>query len=129
MDPIIVTGLVSIVASVFGLIGVVIGGRISAAAAERAAKAAERQHFRELGMQFAMVNYEGCVKMAERAADAHNKTYVIPPLKAFVIQGIKIMEIVGDPTLSNQAMIRKISECEDFAKAIVNDTNQKYKNS
>lgn len=118
MEPIVVTALVSIVASVFGLIGAVIGSRIAAAAADRAAKAAERRHFRELGLQFALVNFQTCMEIAKNEAARHHVTVEVPPLKAFVIQGIRIMETVGDGSLTQAEMIRRISESEDFAKGI-----------
>lgn len=117
MDQLIVTALVSIVGSVSGIVGVMIGGRISAAAAERSARSAERQHFRGLGMQFATTNFEICMKVGEMHRD-NGKTVVIPPLKTFVIQGIKFMEIVSDSSLSSDEMIKRIAEIDDFARAI-----------
>ncbi|MFC7339703.1 hypothetical protein ACFQY0_21135 [Haloferula chungangensis] len=118
MDPLFLTALVSVIGSVSGIAGVLIGSRIAANAADRASKSAERQHFRELGMQFAMVNFECCVKMAERASDNRGIDCSIPPLRSFVIQGLKVMDVVSDPNLSTKAMIKKIAECEDFADAI-----------
>ncbi len=85
----------------------------------------ERQQFRELGLKVALTNFEYCMKLAQSAADRFNQPFHIPPLKAFIIQGIKLMEVVSDPHLSADDMARKIADCEDFTQAIVRTTQEK----
>jgi hypothetical protein len=85
----------------------------------------ERQHYRELGLKVALVNFEHCSALAQSAADKYHEVFRVPPLKGFIIQGIKLMEIISDPNLSADEMARKIAASEDFAQTIIRDTKQK----
>ena len=58
------------------------------------------------------------MKLAQAAANRYETTFHVPPLKSFVVQGIKLMEIVSDDSLTPEAMARRIAESEDFSKAI-----------
>jgi hypothetical protein len=44
-----------------------------------------------------------------------------------VVQGIKLMEIVSDDSLTPDAMARRIAESEDFSKAIAAAAKQHEK--
>ena len=124
----IVLILVAIIGGASGLVGVIIGGKISSAAANRAARLEERRHLREIGLKVGLTNFEYCMKLAQSAADRYQQFMPVPPLKAFVIQGIKLMEIASDQNLSAQEMARRIAESEDFTQTIVRAAQERKKN-
>jgi hypothetical protein len=128
--------IAAIIGGAFGLLCAVIGvcgtlfvtartTRIEDQRHFRELRMKERQQFRELGLKVALTNFEYCMKLAQSAADRFNQPFHIPPLKAFIIQGIKLMEVVSDPRLSADEMARKIADCEDFTQAIVRAAQEK----
>lgn len=118
--------LTSIVSAASGLVGAAIGLCGALAISRRAARLDERKHFRELGLKIGLTNFEHCTQLAQAAANRYQRFFEVPPLKVFVIQGIKLMEIVSDDTLSADEMARRISESEDFTQSIRQATKEKY---
>jgi hypothetical protein len=117
-------------AATAGLLGTALGALASGATAvfitHITKRSEERRHFRELGLKVALTNFEYCMKLAQSAADRYKQMIPVPPLKAFVIQGIKLMEIVSDETLSADEMARRIAASEDFTQTIVQAAKQKH---
>lgn len=119
------TVLVCILSGSFGFLGVVIGVWSSYAVAARTARIEERKHFRELGLKVALTKFEGCAKLAQQVADATGRFQEMPPFEAFVIDGVKFMDIVSTPGLSAHETARQMAELRDFSKIIVQSTKKK----
>jgi hypothetical protein len=105
----------------FTLAGTGLGALIMFAAADRTARIEERKHFRELGLKVAMTKFEGCSKLA----DATGKLQDIPPFEAFVLEGIKFMDIVSTPGLSAVETAKRLTELRDFSKTVDMFSNKK----
>jgi hypothetical protein len=115
----------SIIIGIFTILGTGLGAWITYASAAKAARIEEQKHVRELGLKVALVNFENCMKLAQSAASAYHETFTVPPLKGFIVQGIKLMEIISDPTLDAQEMARRINASEDFAQVIIHAVKDK----
>jgi hypothetical protein len=122
------TILVCVLSGSFGLLGVVIGIWSTSAVAARTARIEERKHFRELGLKVALTKFEGCSKLAQQLANSTGRFQEIPPFEAFVIEGIKFMDIVSTPGLSANETARRMSELREFSKTIVHAAKQKQQN-
>jgi|ERR1035441_6768350 hypothetical protein len=114
-----ITIVVCILSSSFTLLGVIIGAWIMSAVAARTARIEERKHFRELGLKVALTKFEGCSKLAQQLANASGKFQDMPPFEAFVIDGVKFMDIVATPGLSARETARRMAELRDFSKIII----------
>jgi hypothetical protein len=114
------------IVGIFTLAGTAVGGWISYAVAARTARIEERKHFRELGLKVALTKFEECSKFAQQLADATGKFQEIPPFEAFVIDGVKFMDIVSTPGLSAQETARRMAELRDFTKTIREAAKQKH---
>jgi hypothetical protein len=115
------------VVGIFTLAGAIVGVCGALAVAARAARAEERKHFRELGLKVALTNFEACMKMAQSATDRFNQPLHVPPLKTFIIQGIRLMEIVSDTSLSADEMAQRVAKMEDFTQEITRAAEQRQK--
>jgi hypothetical protein len=121
--------IAAIVGGAFGLICAVIGVCGTLIVTARTARIEERRHFRELGLKVALTNFEHCMALAQSAADKYNETFQVPPLKAFVIQGIKLMEIISESNISAQEMAKRIADSEDFTQTIIRAAQKKAENA
>jgi hypothetical protein len=106
-----ITIFVCVVSSVSGLLGVIIGAWIMYAAAARTARIEESKHYRELGLKIALTKFESCVKSAQAITDLTGQPSEVPHFEIFVIEGIKLMEIVqSEPNISADEMGRRIKQ-------------------
>jgi hypothetical protein len=115
------------IVGVFTLAGTALGAWVSYAVAARNARIEERKHFRELGLKVALTKFEGCAKLAQQLANTTGKFQEIPPFEAFVIDGVKFMDIVATPGLSAHETARRMAELRDFNKVIIQSAKQKGK--
>jgi uncharacterized membrane protein YccC len=127
MSDVVLVGMVTAFA---GIIGAVIGvcgtfiitsrtARFEEQRHIREIASRERQHFRELGLKVALAKFEGCAKLAQQLANATGKFQEVPPFEAFVIDGVKFMEIVATPDLSADETARRMSELRGFSQFII----------
>ena len=114
------------IVGIFTIAGTTLGAWVSYAVAARTARIEERKHFRELGLKVTLTKFEGCSKLAQQLADATGKFQEIPPFEAFVIDGVKFMDIVATPGLSAHETARRMSELRDFTKTIREAAKQKH---
>ena len=110
-DPAIVTG-------VFTILGVAIGSITTFAIASRTARLENQRQIRELGIKLAMVHFDHHIKIGQALADATGETVKTKPLPIFVAEGIKIAEIISDPSLNAYEIGIKLSGLTVFAKTV-----------
>jgi HAMP domain-containing protein len=122
MDTAYISGL-------FALLGTLLGLIVSLAISNRTERTQERKHFRELGMQIALLNYKNRLEMAQKISDLTHSVQEIPPFPLFVIEGIRTMEIVGDTRLTAKEVGRRISELFAFYKAVAKETEQQTRDA
>jgi hypothetical protein len=113
--------LVAIVGGASGIIGVIIGGKISSAAADRTARIEERKHFRELGLKIAIINHERNAALAQQVANLKGLGAIVnaPPLEVFVIKGIRFMEIVATSNISADETARRLADLQVFTETVI----------
>lgn len=115
----------SFIVGIFTLAGTALGICATFAVAARTARIEERKHFRELGFKMALAKFEKNMEMAQQLADATGKFQEAPPFEAFVIEGIKFMDIVATPGLSATETARRMAHLRDFTQIIVHAAMQK----
>jgi hypothetical protein len=133
MTDVVLVGLITastgIIAAGMGVFGTLIVTNRSARFEEqrhrREIASRERQHYRELGLKVALTKFEMCSKLAQQLADATGRFQEIPPFEAFVIDGVKFMDIVATPDLGAQETARRMAELRDFTKTIREAAKQK----
>lgn len=129
LTTVIVSGAVALACSVIGACGTLIVTAVSNRNEERRhireITLKERQHFRELGLKIALTNFEHSMALAQSAADRFHEVFHVPPLKGFIIQGVKLVEIICQSDISAEEMARRIAESEDFTETIVRAAQEK----
>ena len=118
----------SYIVGIFTLAGAALGSWVTFAIAAKTARIEERKHFRELGLKVALTKFEGCTKLAQQLANESGKFQPVPPFEAFVVNGVKLMEIVSTPDLSADEIARRIAKIPDLTQA-VNHMPHKRKSS
>ena len=113
------------IVGIFTIAGTSLGAWVSYAVAARNARIEERKHFRELGLKMALTKFEKNMELAQQLADATGRFQEVRPFEAFVIEGIKFMDIVATPNLSADEMARRMSDLRDFTQTIVYAAKQK----
>lgn len=117
------------IVGIFTIAGTALGAWVSYAVAARTARIEERKHFRELGLKVALTKFEGCSKLAQQLANVTGKLQEIPPFEAFVIDGVKFMDIVSTPGLNAHETARRMAELRDFTKTICEAAIKKGKDN
>ena len=110
-DPNIITGI-------FALSGVAIGSLATFFISSRTAKLEDRRHIRELGLQLATTNLEHRMREAQAIADKTGRILEIPSLTIFVVEGIKMAEIICDPRLNAYEMGQRLAGLPTFTKTV-----------
>jgi hypothetical protein len=135
MNPNVVT---AIIAGAFGLIGAIVGVCGALFIAARTARIDEqrhlrelgmkdRQHFRELGLQVAHTKFKKEQEMAQKIADLTGEIRSTPPFSVFVVDGIKMMEIVSDSRLSADEVGVRLAALNDFNESVIKEIRAKNK--
>ena len=112
MNEAYIGGLIALAGSALGFLGALV-------IADRNARAEERKHFRELGLQVAFAKFKKEGEIAQKMADLTGQIRVIPPISVFVVDGIKMMEVASDKGLSADEVGVKLSELNDFTEAVI----------
>jgi hypothetical protein len=115
----------SYIVGIFTLAGAALGSWVTFAVAAKTARIEERKHFRELGLKVALTKFEGCMKLAQQLANETGKFQPVPPFEAFVINGVKLMEIVSTPGLSADEIARRMAKISDLTQAINHAAQEK----
>ena len=114
------------IVGIIALAGTGLGALIMYAAAARTARIEERKHFRELGLKIALTKFESCVKSAQAITDLTGQPSEVPHFEIFVIEGIKLMEIVqSEPNIGADEIGRRIKRLRDFTKNVIISIKEK----
>jgi hypothetical protein len=120
MNPIIITGI-------FTILGVVIGSITTLTITVFNTRTDRQRQIRELGLQLALTNFQFFKEQASiLAAKTHQKT-MIPSLAIFVAEGIRMAEIVSNPKLNAVEISRGIADLSNFSKTIIRGENDSDK--
>ena len=83
-------------------------------------RAEARRHYRELGVEIARLKFEQCQALAQQTANATGKFIPMPPFDAFLMQSIKLMEIVSDSSLTAEQVEKRVAGIKPYTDAIKN---------
>jgi hypothetical protein len=111
---IVISALIGISAA----IGSVMGALFSLLGIWLTNRSQERRHHWELGVQVALAKYKKFDEYAQWAANEFGREFRVPPFNVFLIDGIRIMEIVSNKRLNADQIAHRISELIDFTKEI-----------
>ena len=92
--------IIAIVSAASGLLGAAIGLCGALAVAKRTAQAEEHRHFRSLGIEIAKAKFEQQSALAKQLASMKGEPVFIQPYEAFIVYGIRLMDIVTDLSLT-----------------------------
>jgi gas vesicle protein len=114
MSDAYVVGFFALAGSALGFIGALL-------IANRTAKTEERKHFREIGLQVAFHMAKQEEIMAQKLADLTGEIKVTPPMSAWVVHSLKMMEIVSDTSLTSTEVGKRLSELNKFTESVINE--------
>jgi len=97
-------------------IGGIIGALLSLFGLWLANRSQNRRHTAELGIRIALAKFEYDRQLAQQLANMTHKMQETPPFNAFLIDGIRLMDIVSNRRLSPEQMAERIGSLADFTK-------------
>jgi hypothetical protein len=107
-----------IITGCFTLGGVAIGSISTWFISVRNAKLESQRHIRELGLQLALTHFEHRWKEAEAIAEATKTDMRVQPFSMFVIEGMKMAEIVSDTKLTPYEIGQRLAGLPTFTKTV-----------
>ncbi len=110
-DPAIITGI-------FTLGGVAIGSLATFLISFRTTKLENQKHIRELGLQLATTHFEYRMKEVQAIAEATGTNMEVQSLSIFVVEGIKMAEIICDPKLNAWEMGKRLAGLTTITKTV-----------
>ncbi len=122
-------GEITVLVSVIGIGGVVVGAVIGAGSSllvsHLTRRSEERRHYRQLGVEIGRAKFDQSLKLAQQLSDASGKVVPVPPLDAHLIHGIRLMEIISDSSLSAEQIGERIAALTYFTKTVTNTVQSK----
>ena len=99
----------SIITGIFTLGGVAIGSISTWFISVRNAKLESQRHIRELGLQLALTHFEHRWKETQAIAEATGTDMEVQSLAIFVVEGMKMAEIISDARLTPQEIGQRLA--------------------
>jgi hypothetical protein len=109
------------ISGLFGLLGTGLGALIALTVLNRTIGAEERKHLRELGIKIAILRYEKHCEMMKEIAEKFHTTCEVPPFSTFVVEGMRMIEIVENVQLSSDQVGQQLADLNIFRQNVVSE--------
>ncbi len=113
----------NIITGIFTLGGVAIGSVSTWFISVRSSKLESQRHIRELGLQLALTHFEHRWKEAQAIAESMNTDMEVQSLAIFVVEGMKMAEIISDARLTPQEIGQRLAGLTTFTQAVKGGMN------
>ncbi len=113
-----VVGMFTLAGSALGFLGALV-------IAHLAARAEAKRQTRDLGIKIALAHLEHRMKEGQALAEATESEIEVKPISIFVVEGIKMAEIISNPRLSGDEIGQALAKLTSFTNAVQRGINDK----